>query len=84
MGMHTASTEVRPCVRQHSKLIEGGGSFYGQVQAFMGVRARAEALEGCRTELKQILDRWLLLKFSQHPFLPEFDGINLTVWYEVA
>ena len=61
------------------EVIEGGGSFYGRVQAFTGIRASAEVLEGCRTELKQILDGWLLLKFSQHPFLAEFDGINLTV-----
>jgi predicted RNase H-like HicB family nuclease len=38
------------------------GSYFGEVPGMRGVWANARSLEGCREELKEVLEDWLLLK----------------------
>jgi len=38
------------------------GTYYGEIPGLRGVWANAKNLEDCRTELKEVLEDWLLLK----------------------
>lgn len=41
------------------------GTYYGEIPGFRGVWANARNLESCRSELKEVLENWLLLKIRQ-------------------
>ena len=66
------------------EVIEDDGSFYGRIPTVEGVWANAAKLNDCRTELKQVLEEWLLLRLSEQLPIPGIDGIDLTVRQEVA
>ena len=44
-----------------------------------GVYANANTLEGCRDELAEVLEGWVLLGVSLHHPIPPVDGIGITV-----
>ena len=54
-------------------------TFYGSIPGFDGVYANAEDLETCRSELKEVLEEWIMLGISRHLPLPAVDGIRLVV-----
>jgi predicted RNase H-like HicB family nuclease len=54
-------------------------TFYGYIPGFDGVYANAEDLETCRSELKEVLEEWIMLGISRHLPLPTVDGIKLLV-----
>ena len=37
-------------------------TFYGEIPGFEGVWANAGTLEGCRDELEEVLEEWILLR----------------------
>jgi len=54
-------------------------TFYGEIPGFQGVYANAATLEGCREELEQTLEDWILLSVAKNLPLPIVDGIELTI-----
>ena len=66
------------------EVIDDDRSFYGRIPNLEGVWANAATLEDCRAELKQVLEEWLLLRLSERLSIPEIDGIDLAVQYEVV
>jgi predicted RNase H-like HicB family nuclease len=44
-----------------------------------GVYASASSLEGCREELEEVLEEWVLFRVSRHLEVPEVNGIDLRV-----
>jgi predicted RNase H-like HicB family nuclease len=50
-----------------------------EIPGFDGVWANADTLEGCREELEEVLEEWILLRVSKHLPLPSVDGIELTI-----
>lgn len=44
-----------------------------------GVWANAETLEGCRNELQEVLEGWIILGLRLQHTLPVIDGIELTL-----
>lgn len=48
------------------------GSYFGEIPGFKGVWANAKSLEGCRQELREILEEWLLLKVRHSESVPGF------------
>ena len=61
------------------EILSDDNSFYGYIPDFDGVYANAEDLETCRTELKEVLEEWIMLGISRHLPLPIVDGIRLVV-----
>ena len=53
--------------------------FTDNIPGFDGVYANAEDLETCRSELKEVLEEWIMLGISRHLPLPIVDGIKLVV-----
>ena len=68
-GMRRAKYEILP----------GTEGFYGEIPGLDGVYATSETLEGCRTELQEVLEGWLLLRVARHLEVPELDGIQISV-----
>ena len=63
----------------HYEILADDGSYYGQIGECPGVYATATTLEGCRSELAQVLEDWLLLRIHKNLPLPTIDGIELTI-----
>ena len=60
------------------ELLKEGG-FYGSIPGFDGVWADAASLEGCRDELEEVLEEWLLFRLSRQLPVPILDGMDLVV-----
>ncbi len=52
-------------------------SFYGEIPSLQGVYANEKTLEACRTELKSVLEGWLIVKLRFGDLIPVIDGIDL-------
>lgn len=53
------------------------GTYYGEVPELQGVFANQKTLEECRTELKSVLEGWILLGLQLGHPLPIVDEIDL-------
>ena len=47
--------------RARYKIIDDG-TYFGEIPSLRGVWANAKTLEGCREELQEVLEDWLVLK----------------------
>jgi len=65
--------------RAKYEILADDNSFYGEIPGFRGVYANVPTLEGCREELQQVLEEWLLFRISRGLPLPVVDGIELTI-----
>ena len=71
---------IQAALRQAKyEILSDDGSFYGEIPTFDGVYANAETLEGCREELEEVLEEWVLFRVSRNLSLPIVDGIELTI-----
>lgn len=52
------------------EILPDDSSYYGEIPGFKGVYANAATLEECRTELREVLEDWILLGISRHSPLP--------------
>ncbi len=68
-AMHTATYEF----------LEDSREYYGEVPACQGVWATAATLEGCRDELRDVLESWILFRIAAHMSLPTVSGVELAV-----
>ncbi len=65
--------------RASYEILPDDNTFYGELSGFDGVYANSDNLETCRSELKEVLEEWILLSISRHLPLPIIDGIDLKV-----
>lgn len=61
------------------EILPDDGSYYGEIPGFDGVYANAPTLEGCREELREVLEEWILFRVSRNLPLPVVDGHELTI-----
>jgi predicted RNase H-like HicB family nuclease len=61
------------------ELLSEDQSFYAEIPGFDGVYASHSTLEGCREELREVLEEWLLFRISRKLPLPIVDGLELTI-----
>ena len=54
-------------------------TYYGEIPGFQGVYANESTLEDCRSELRDVLEDWILISVSRRLPLPMVDGIVLKV-----
>ena len=52
--------------------ILGDGTYYGEIPALRGVWANATTLDECRTQLREVLEEWVLLKVRDGDRIPGF------------
>jgi len=65
--------------RAHYEILEGDGTYYGEIPDVEGVYANAETLEACRDELAEVLDEWVRFRISRNLSVPVVDGMDLRV-----
>ena len=65
--------------RAKYEILSDDGSYYGEIPDFQGVYANADTLEGCREELQEVLEEWILFRVSRNLPLPVVDSIELAV-----
>ena len=63
--------------RARYEILADEGSYYGEIPGFDGVYANAPTLEGCRRELQEVLEEWILLRVSKQLPLPAIEGQDL-------
>ncbi len=57
---------IRAAMRRAKyEILSDDGTFYGEIPGFQGVYANAPALEGCREELEEVLEEWILFRVSR-------------------
>lgn len=62
----------------HYELMEDG-EFFAAVDVLPGVWASGPTLEGCREELREVIEDWLLVGLRQGEVIPPIDGVSLEV-----
>jgi predicted RNase H-like HicB family nuclease len=54
-------------------------TYYGDIPGFQGVYADASTLEGCREQLQEVLEGWLILGLRLGHHLPKVGGLRIDV-----
>jgi predicted RNase H-like HicB family nuclease len=74
-------TEYIQAALRHAKyeILPDDGSYYGEIQECNGVYANSNTLEGCREELREVLEEWVLFRIHRNLSLPAIEGIELTI-----
>ena len=70
--------------KAHYEILAGGEGYFGSIPDLQGVWANATTLEGCRAELKEVLEEWVLLGLKKGHLIPAIDGIDLNIVEEMA
>lgn len=65
--------------KAHYEILPDGEGYFGKVPDLQGVWANAGTLEACRTELREVLEEWLLLGLSKRHPIPVMNGIDLNI-----
>ena len=65
--------------RANYEILPDDNTFYGDIPGFDGVYANSDNLETCRSELKKVLEEWILFRLSRNLPLPIVDGVELRI-----
>ena len=60
--------------RAKYEILEDDGTIYGHSRDLPGAWANATTLEGCRDELQEVVEDWIMASIASHRPLPEIDG----------
>lgn len=55
------------------------GTFYGEVPRLRGVLATGETLEGCRNQLAEVVEEWVLVRVAKGLPVPPLGKIEVKV-----
>ncbi len=55
------------------------GTWFAEILGFDGVWANGKTVEGCRKELVEVLEEWLILKLNDGDPVPTVKGIKLNI-----
>ena len=55
------------------------GSWFAEIQGFEGVWANSKTVEGCRKELIEVVEEWLILKLRDGDPIPDVNGRGIKV-----
>ncbi len=56
--------------KAHYEILPDGEGYFGAIEGLQGVWAQADTLEGCREELREVLEEWIILGLKmRHPIL---------------
>ena len=59
------------------EIIEGEGTYWGEIPGFQGVWARHVTPEGCRRDLREALSDWIALRLRLGLSIPVVADLNL-------
>jgi predicted RNase H-like HicB family nuclease len=64
------SEYIRAAMKRATYEILEDGTYFGRIPGFQGVWANENTLEGCRDELQDALEDWMLFRVSRGLELP--------------
>lgn len=65
---------------QYKKLDDG--TWFAEIPGFKGVWVNGDTVEGCRKELIEVLEEWLILKLRDKDPIPKVGGLKLEITEE--
>jgi len=54
-------------------------TWFAEIPGFEGVWANSKTVEGCRKELVEVLEEWLILKLKEGDPIPEVKGTKIGI-----
>jgi predicted RNase H-like HicB family nuclease len=75
---------ITTAMKQATYQLLEDNTYYGEIPDCQGVWSNHPTLEGCREELKNVLEGWILLGLQLGHSLPVLDGIDLNFSQKVA
>ena len=54
-------------------------TWFAEIPGFDGVWANASTVEACRSELREVLEEWLILKIRDQEPIPTVEGLDLGI-----
>lgn len=70
--MNSQAEFIRIAFRQaRFEVLSDDGTHYGDIPICKGVYANAETLEGCRRELREVLEEWTIFRLQRNLPLPD-------------
>ncbi len=70
--------------RAHYEMIEDEEPYYGEVPELEGVWATGQTLEGCRRNLAEAIEDWLLLSIAKGLPIPAIGDVSIHIPQKVA
>lgn len=70
---------IQAALRKARYEILEDNTYYGEIPGFAGVYANDDTLEGCREQLQEVLEGWILLGLRLGHELPDLDGATLAI-----
>lgn len=70
--------------RAHYELIENEEPYYGEIEELKGVWATGLSLEGCRNNLKDVIEGWILLSVKKGLPIPQLGNCEVKEIKEMA
>ena len=61
---------IHAALKKANYMLLDDGSWYADIPDFQGVWANGETVEDCRSELKEVLEEWLMLKIRDDDPIP--------------
>ncbi|MBU4320093.1 MAG: type II toxin-antitoxin system HicB family antitoxin [Nitrospinae bacterium] len=55
------------------------GTWFAEIPGFEGVWVNGNSVEGCRKELMEVLEEWLILKIQDKDPIPIIKGIDINI-----
>ena len=55
------------------------GAFYGEIPKLRGVLATADTLEGCRNQLAEVVEEWVLVRVAKGLAVPPIGKIEVRI-----
>jgi len=65
--------------KAHYEILPDNGGYYGKITGLQGVWANSSTLEGCRKELKEVLEEWIILGLQKGHHIPIIGDIDLNM-----
>jgi predicted RNase H-like HicB family nuclease len=60
------------------------GTWFAEISGFEGVWANSKTVEGCRKELSEVLEEWIILKLRDRELIPKVEGVEINIKEVVA
>ena len=60
------------------------GSWFAEIPGFQGVWANGDNVEGCRSELREVLEEWLIIKIRDNDPIPAVDYLEIKIQEKAA
>jgi predicted RNase H-like HicB family nuclease len=75
---------IQAAMRRAKYEILEDGTIYGHTPDLPGAWASSPSLEGCREELQEVLEDWIITSIAAHKPLPVIEDINLEITADVG